>query len=81
LNSDIITLKNCHNLTNEDLINSRFPPFDYQKEAVNQLVNDIDETLLACLAAGVPSNLISVSKAYEQDSFTIKQDIRFTGRL
>ncbi len=57
------------------------------KQYVEELCAELEEDVLACLAAGVPLNLISISKPYHHnqqnhhDSYQIKADLFFTGRL
>ncbi len=59
-------------------------PLKSIKQHTEDLCADLEESVLACLAAGVPLNLISISKPYQQydyGSHQIKADLFFTGRL
>lgn len=43
----------------ESLLDERFAP-NIEKQIISDVVNEIEESILACMAAGVPANIIEV---------------------
>lgn len=69
----------------ELLLNEEFAP-NLERQLIIDVADALEESVLACMAAGIPENLISVERPYNarkkrSDPYRVEANLSFTGKL